>query len=85
MLSTTLNKEKFQNISINKYIKNHEVLYLYENEDEYNRAKFFNDLREANGVKIKTLNKNDIRDLEPNLAKIYYNGILFNPFCDEII
>jgi len=67
----------FNEIDVNKYIKNHEVLYLYENEDEYNRAKFFNDLREANGVKIKTLNKNDIRDLEPNLAKIYYNGILF--------
>jgi len=69
--------EIFSDVSVSQYIKNEEALYLYSNQKEFLNAKKTNEIRKRNGVKIKTLSKNDILDLEPNLAPIFYNGQLF--------
>ena len=69
--------EIFSDVNVSQYIKNEEALYLYQNQKEFLNAKKTNEIRERNGVKIKTLSKNNILDLEPNLAPIFYNGQLF--------
>jgi D-amino-acid dehydrogenase len=69
--------EIFTDIDVSEYIKNEEALYLYQNESEFLKAKTTNELREKNGVKIKTLSKTEILELEPSLAPIFYNGQIF--------
>ena len=69
--------EIFSDVNVSEYIKNQEAIYLYENENEFLKAKTANELREKSGVKIKTLLKKEILDLEPNLAPIFYNGQVF--------
>ena len=79
--------EIFTDVKVSEYIKNEEALYLYQNETEFLKAKTTNELRQKNGVRIKTLSKTKILDLEPNLAPVFYNGQIFvgsrhttNPF-----
>ena len=69
--------EIFSDVNVSDYIKNEEALYLHQNENEFLKAKITNELREKNGVKIKTLSKNEILDLEPNLSPVFYNGQIF--------
>ena len=69
--------EIFSEVNVSDHIKNEEALYLYQNENEFLKAKITNKLRERNGVKIKILSKNEISDLEPNLAPVFYNGQIF--------
>ena len=79
--------EIFTDVKVSEYIKNEEALYLYQNKTEFLKAKTTNELRQKNGVRIKTLSKTKILDLEPNLAPVFYNGQIFvgsrhttNPF-----
>ena len=69
--------EIFSELNVSEYIKNEEALYLYQNESEFIKAKTTNELRQKNGVKIKTLSKSEILDLEPNLAPVFYSGQIF--------
>jgi len=69
--------EIFSEVNVSEFIKNEEALYLYQNKKEFLRAKIGNEMRKKNNVKIQILSKNEITDLEPNLAKIFYNGQLF--------
>ena len=69
--------EIFLDVDVTKYIKNEEAIYLYKNELAYLKAKRANVIREENGVKIKILSKNEIMDLEPNLAPVFHNGQIF--------
>ena len=69
--------EIFSDLNVSEYIKNEEALYLYQNENEFLKAKITNELRKRNGVKLKTLSKKEILDLEPSLAPIFYNGQIF--------
>tara|TARA_A100001011_G_scaffold394835_1_gene488191 strand:- start:282 stop:1520 length:1239 start_codon:yes stop_codon:yes gene_type:complete len=69
--------EIFSDLDVSEYIKNEEALYLYQNENEFLKAKITNELRKRNGVKLKTLSKKEILDLEPSLAPIFYNGQIF--------
>ena len=69
--------EIFTEVNVAKYIKNQEALYLYQNEKEFLKASITNKIREKNGVKIKNLSKNEILELEPNLAPVFFNGQLF--------
>ena len=69
--------EIFTDVKVSEYIKNEEALYLYQNETEFLKAKTTNELRQKNGVRIKTLSKAEILDLEPNLAPVFYNGQIF--------
>ena len=69
--------EIFTDVKVSEYIKNEEALYLYQNETEFLKAKTTNELRQKNGVRIKTLSKTEILDLEPSLAPVFFNGQIF--------
>tara|TARA_B100001057_G_scaffold256362_1_gene256566 strand:- start:35 stop:1273 length:1239 start_codon:yes stop_codon:yes gene_type:complete len=69
--------EIFTDVNVAEYIKNEEALYLYQNENEFLKSKSTNKLRQQNGIKIKKLSKNEILDLEPSLAPVFYNGQIF--------
>ena len=69
--------EIFTDVKVSEYIKNEEALYLYQNETEFLKAKTTNELRQKNGVRIKTLSKAEILDLEPSLAPVFFNGQIF--------
>ena len=69
--------EIFTDVKVSEYIKNEEALYLYQNKTEFLKAKTTNELRQKNGVRIKTLSKIEILDLEPNLAPVFYKGQIF--------
>jgi D-amino-acid dehydrogenase len=69
--------EIFTDVNVAEYIKNEEALYLYQNENEFLKSKSTNELRQKNGIKIKKLSKNEILDLEPSLAPVFYNGQIF--------
>ena len=69
--------EIFSDVNVSDYIKNEEALYLYQNQNDFLKAKTTNEIRKRNGIKIKTLSQNDILDLEPRLAPVFYNGQLF--------
>ena len=69
--------EIFTDVKVSEYIKNEEALYLYQNETEFLKAKTTNELRQKNGVRIKTLSKTKILDLEPSLAPVFFNGQIF--------
>ena len=75
--ASTSYDEIFSDVDVSEYIKNEEAIYLYKNADEYLKAKTTNELREKSGVKIKHLSKNEVLELEPNLAPVFYNGQLF--------
>ena len=75
--ASTSYDEIFADVDVSQYIKNEEALYLFENENEFLKASITNKIREKNGVKIKTLSKNEILELEPNLAPVFFNGQLF--------
>ena len=75
--ASTSYDEIFNDVDVSKYINNEEALYLYQNENEFLKAKISNTVRANNGVKIKTLSKKEILDMEPNLASVFYNGQLF--------
>ena len=67
----------FNEVDVSKYIKNKEALYLYHTEQDYHAAQYSIDLRKKNGVKIKELNINEIKEMEPNIAPVYSKGVLF--------
>ena len=69
--------EIFSDVNVSNYIKNEEALYLYQNINEFLKAKKTNIIREKNGVQIRILSKKDILEMEPNLAPVFYNGQLF--------
>ena len=75
--ASTSYDEIFSDVDVSQYIKNEEALYLYQNENEFLKASITNKIREKNGVKIKNLSKNEILELEPNLAPVFFNGQLF--------
>ena len=82
-LASFLNQSKssynqlFKEVEVSQYINDNETLYLYKTENEYQAAKYSIYLRKKNGVKIRELNAAEINSLEPNIAPIYYCGIIF--------
>ena len=67
----------FKEVDVSQYINNNETLYLYKTQKEYQAAKYSINLRKKNGVKIKELNAAEIYDMEPNIAPIYFCGLVF--------
>ena len=67
----------FKEIDVSQYINNNETLYLYKTEKEYQAARYSIDLRKKNGVNIRELNAAEINDLEPNIAPVYFCGLIF--------
>ena len=71
------NNKLIKKLNLSNLINNNEVLYLYENEIDYFKDKKNLELREKLNIKFQYLNSNEIKDLEPNLIKKFYKGILF--------
>tara|TARA_B100001123_G_scaffold440570_1_gene579892 strand:- start:39 stop:1271 length:1233 start_codon:yes stop_codon:yes gene_type:complete len=69
--------EIFNEVNVSKYIENNETLYLYNSQKDYQVDQYSIDLRRNLGVDLRELDKNAIKDLEPNIAPEYYKGILF--------
>ena len=67
----------FEEVDVSQYINNNETLYLYKTEKEFQAAKYSIDLRKKNNVKIKTLNATEIYEIEPNIAQVYFCGLIF--------
>ena len=67
----------FKEVDVSQYVKNTEAMYLYNTEKDYNSAQYSINLRKKNGITIKELNSNEIKEMEPNIAPVYYKGILF--------
>ena len=69
--------EIFKEVEVSEYIKNEENIYLFDSQKAYDDYKYATLLRKKNNVKVVELSKNEIHDLEPNLAPVYYSGQLF--------
>ena len=67
----------FEEVDVSQYINNNETLYLYKTEKEFQAAKYSIDLRKKNNVKIKKLNAAEIYEIEPNIAQVYFCGLIF--------
>ena len=67
----------FEEVDVSQYINNNETLYLYKTEKEFQAAKYSIDLRKNNNVKIKKLNAAEIYEIEPNIAQVYFCGLIF--------
>ena len=67
----------FKEVEVSQYIKNTEAIYLYNTEKDFNSAQYSINLRKKNGITIKELNSYEIKEMEPNIAPVYYKGILF--------
>ena len=67
----------FEEVDVSQYINNNETLYLYKTEKEFQAAKYSIDLRKNNNVKIKKLNAAEIHEIEPNIAQVYFCGLIF--------
>ena len=69
--------EIFKEVNVSEYIKNEENIYLFDSQKAYDEYKYATLIRKKNNVKVVELSKNEIHDLEPNLAPVYYSGQLF--------
>ena len=69
--------EIFEEVDVKKYIKNEEALYLYESKKDFEKVKVSTLQRIKNGIEVRELNKEEIKELEPNLASVYYKGQVF--------
>ena len=67
----------FKEVDVSKYINNNETLYLYKTQKEFQAARYSINLRKKNGVKIQELNSAEIMEMEPNIAPLYYCGLIF--------
>jgi D-amino-acid dehydrogenase len=68
----------FDEVDVLQYIKDVETLYLFKDEKDFFSAQNSIDLRKRNGIEMRELTSNEIKEIEPNIASIYYKGILFN-------
>jgi len=75
--SLEYNDSLFKKLNLFKYINKNEVLYLFENEIDFFKDKKNLEVRENLNIKFQYLNSNEIKDLEPNLIKNFYKGVLF--------
>ena len=71
------NNNLIKKLNLSNLINNNEVLYLYENEIDYFKDKKNLELREELNIKFQYLNSHEIKNLEPNLIKKFYKGVLF--------
>jgi D-amino-acid dehydrogenase len=62
---------------LTNYVRQRECLYLYSQPDTFKAAQPSLALRRSLGVQFENLERDDIAQLEPNLAAIFANGTLF--------
>ena len=69
--------EIFKDINVKQYISNEENLYLFDTKKSFEDYEYANIIRKNNRVKVRNLTKNEVKELEPNIADVYYAGQVF--------
>ena len=69
--------EIFQDVDVSEYISHEENLYLFDSKKSFEDNEYANVIRKNNNVKVRNLNKNEVKELEPNIADVYYAGQIF--------
>ena len=69
--------EIFKDIDVQEYISNEENLYLFDTKKSFEDYEYANVIRKNNRVKVRNLTKNEVKELEPNIADVYYAGQVF--------
>ncbi len=75
--SLKCNENLIKKLNLFEYINKNEVLYLFENKNDFFKDKKNLEIREKLNIKFQYLNSKEIKDLEPNLIKDFYRGVLF--------
>ena len=69
--------EIFQDVDVSEYISHEENLYLFDSKKSFEDNEYANVIRKNNNVKVRNLNKNEVKELGPNIADVYYAGQIF--------
>ena len=69
--------EIFKEVNVQEYISHEENLYLFDTKKSLDDYEYANIIRKNNRVKVRNLNKEQVKELEPNIADVYYAGQLF--------
>ena len=69
--------EIFKEVNVQEYISHEENLYLFDTKKSLLDYEYANIIRKNNRVKVRSLNKEEVKELEPNIADVYYAGQLF--------
>ncbi len=69
--------EIFQDVDVSEYISHEENLYLFDSKKSFEDNEYANIIRKNNNVKVRNLNKNEVKELEPNIADVYFAGQIF--------
>ena len=69
--------EIFQDVDVSEYISHEENLYLFDSKKSFEDNEYANVIRKNNNVKVRNLNKNEVKELEPNIADVYHAGQIF--------
>ena len=69
--------EIFKEVNVQEYISHEENLYLFDTKKSLDDYDYANVIRKKNRVKVRNLNKEEVKELEPNIADVYYAGQLF--------
>ncbi len=69
--------EIFKEVNVQEYISHEENLYLFDTKKSLLDYEYANIIRKNNRVKVRNLNKEQVKELEPNIADVYFAGQLF--------
>ena len=69
--------EIFEDVNVKEFISHEENLYLFDTKKSFENYEYANIIRKNNNVKVRNLNKDEVKKLEPNIADVYYSGQVF--------
>ena len=69
--------EIFKDVEVKEYISHEENLYLFDTKKSFEDYEYANIIRKNNRVNVRNLNKDEVKELEPNIADVYYAGQVF--------
>ena len=69
--------EIFKDVEVKEYISHEENLYLFDTKKSFDDYEYANIIRKNNRVNVRNLNKDEVKELEPNIADVYYAGQVF--------
>ena len=69
--------EIFKDVNVKEFISHEENLYLFDTKKSFENYEYANIIRKNNNVKFRNLNKDEVKELEPNIADVYYSGQVF--------
>ena len=69
--------EIFKDVDVQEYISHEENLYLFDTKKSFEDYEYANVIRQNNRVKVRNLTKDEVKELEPNIANVYYAGQVF--------